>query len=61
MTSRSIGEFWKIFEKNMKKMHFFSKIFQKKYIELPILEVVLIGGPIKITYFFQVVLIAYKL
>ena len=36
---------------------FFSKIFQKRYIELPILEVVIIGAPIKITYFFQVVLI----
>ena len=40
-----------------KKTSFFPTIFQKRYIELPILEVVLIGAPIKITYFFQVVLI----
>ena len=35
-------------------MQLFSKIFQKRYIELPIL---LIGAPIKITYFSQVLLI----
>ena len=34
-----------------------SKIFQKRYIELPILELFLIGAPIKITYFSQVFLI----
>ena len=33
-----------------KKTHLFWKIFQKRYIELPILEVLLIGAPIKIAY-----------
>ena len=36
--------FTKIFEKMMKKKNV-SKIFQMKYIELPILEVFLIGAP----------------
>ena len=36
-------KFSKIFEKMAKKIHLFSKIFQKRYIELPILKVVLIA------------------
>ena len=50
----------KIFEnflKNGEKDTLFSKIFQKRYIELLILKVVLIRAPIKIPHFFQVVLI----
>ena len=42
----------------VKKIHLFSKIFQKRYIELQILEVFLIGAPIKIIYFFPSV--SYK-
>ena len=41
----------------VKRIHLFSKIFQKRYIELPILGLLLIGAPIKITYSSQVLLI----
>ena len=42
----------------LKKIHLFRKIFQKRYIELPILELLLIGGPHQNHLFFQSV--AYK-
>ena len=52
--------FWKFFEnfwKNGEENNHFSKIFQMRYIELPILEVVLREARHETTYFFQVVLI----
>ena len=41
----------------VKKIQRFLKIFQKRYIELPILDVVIIEQPSKLPIFFQVVLI----
>ena len=54
------------FLKMIKKIHLFFKVFQKKFNELPILEVVLIGAKLigeKTLIFFPVMLIrgsAYK-
>ena len=44
---KSFETFWRKGEKDT----LFSKIFQKRYIELPILEVFLMGAPNKITYY----------
>ena len=53
----NFGKILEKFWKNGEKHTPFLKIFQKRYIELPILELFLIGAPIKITYFSQVFLI----
>ena len=52
-------KFSKIFEESNEKDRPFSKIFQKRYIELPILEVVLIGPPyLKLKLYFKTLTLA---